>query len=99
MMTFEEGQEMGRKMREKEAARKKELEEIRRKWLIEQGIDPASYEVPPEKWDHPCTPDDGFVTFIYIVAMIAVMIFKDFWIAWIMFTLGYVKFITRHDND
>lgn len=97
MMSFEEQQEYGRKMRAEQEAFKKRQEEIRLAELRKQGIDPASLEAAPEKWDHPCTPDDGFVTFIYIVGMIAVMIFKDFWIAWIMMTLGYVKFITRHD--
>lgn len=103
MMSFEECQEWGRRMRaEKEVFEKKQME-IRNRELRKQGIEPSTKKSivskKPHEYDHPSTPDDGFVTFLYIIGMIASLIFKDFWIPWIMLTIAYGKFITRHDND
>ena len=103
MMSFEECQEWGRRMRaEKEEFEKKQME-IRRNEFIKKGINPDSCNPIPQKkpweYDHPSTPNDGFVTFLYIVGMIGSLIFKDFWIPWIILSIAYGKFITRHDND
>ena len=99
MMSFEECQEWGKRMRAEKEAFNKKQEEIRMAELKKNGIDPETLNVPEPKWDHPCTPDDGFVTVLYVIGMIASLIFNDFWIAWIVLTAAYGKFITRHDND
>ena len=103
MMSFEECQEWGRKMRAEQAEFEKKQMEIRHNELRKQGIDPSTIKSIPQKkpheYDHPCTPDDTFVTVIYVIAMIASLIFKDFWIPWIMLSIAYGKFITRHNND
>ena len=102
-MSFEECQEWGRRMRaEKEAFAKKQME-IRNNELRKKGIDPDTIKPirnkQPHEYDHPSTPDDGFVTFLYIIAMVGSLIFKDFWVLWILLSVAYGKFITRHDND
>jgi hypothetical protein len=103
MMSFEECQEWGRRMRaEKEAFEKKQME-IRNNELRKQGIDPSTMKPiaskKPHEYDHPSMPDDGFVTFSYIIGMIASLIFTQWYIAWFGLTIAYSKFITRHDND
>lgn len=103
MMSFEECQEWGRRMREEKENLRKRQEEIHRNELIKQGIDPDTIKPTPQRkpheYDHPSTPDDGLVTVLYIVGMIASLIFNDFWIPWFILTIVYGKFITRHDND
>lgn len=96
MISFEEAQEIGRKNREEQAKREKIMKEAHEKWLKDQGL------VPPQKvevkYDHPCMPEDGFVTFLYIVGMIGSLVFKQWYIAWFALTVWYGMFTTRHDN-
>ena len=99
MMSFKEAQEMGRRIREDQERTKKMMEETRRAELRKQGIDLDAWKSVKPKYDHPGTPDDGFVTVIYILGMVGSLIFKDFWMAWIVLTIGYGKFITRHNKD
>ena len=99
MLSFEKYQEIGKKIRESEERRQERLEYIRKDELRKRGIDPDVRQPSKTRYDHPCTPDDGFVTILYIVGMVGSLIFKDFWMLWIALTVGYVKFITRHDRD
>ena len=99
MMSFEECQEWGRKRQREQEVLMKKQEQIHRNELIKLGINPDSQQSMKPKYDHPSTPDDGFVTVLYIIGMVASLIFKDFWILWIGLTIAYSKFITRHDND
>lgn len=103
MMSFEECQEWGKRMRAERAEFEKKQMEIRNNELRKQGVDldtikPIKNKQPWE-YDHPSTPDDGFVTFLYIIAMIGSLIFKDFLVLWVMLSVTYGKFITRHNND
>lgn len=99
MLSFEDYKEIARRVNES----KKEREELLKKWryeeLREMGIDPDKQEHVKEKYDRPGTPDDGFVTILYVIVMVASLIFKDFWIIWICITIAYFKFITRHYDD
>ena len=99
MMSFEEAQAMGKRIREEQERIQKMVDETRKSELRKRGINPDVYKPTKPKYDHPCTPDDGFVTVLYVIGMAASLIFKEFWIPWIILTIGYSKFITRHDND
>ena len=99
MLSFEEYQEMGRQARERERQRQDLLEQVRREELKKRGINLDEQTPMKLRYDHPCTPDDGFVTVLYIIGMIVSLIFKDFLMLWFVLTIGYVKFITRHYND
>lgn len=99
MMSFEECQEWGKKMREERAALEYKNEQIRQDRLRKMGIDPNAIQTEKPKYDHPCMPDDGFVTILYIIGMVASLIFTQWYIAWFGLTIAYIKFITRHDND
>ena len=99
MMSFEECQEWGRKRQQEKEELNTRMSKIRDDELRKNGIDPEAYKNIKPKYDHPSMPEDGFVTFLYIAAMIGSLIFKDFWIVWMGLTAAYGKFITRHDND
>jgi hypothetical protein len=42
--------------------------------------------------------ENGTATFFYIIAMLVGSIFKGNWAIWIIATVIWVKFITRHDK-
>ena len=99
MMSFEECQELGRKMKTEKEELNKKMSQIRNDELRKMGINPDDKKTAKPKYDHPSMPEDGMITFLYIVFMIASLIFNDFWIPWVILTIAYGKFITRHDND
>ena len=99
MISFEEAQAMGKRIREEEERIKKMLDETRKSELRKQGIDPDAWKPVKPRHDHPSTPDDGFITALYIAGMVGSLIFNDFWAGWILLTILYVKFITRHNKD
>jgi hypothetical protein len=99
MMSFEECQEWGKKVKEEKEELNKKMVRIRENELRKMGINPDNQRVIKQKYDHPSMPEDGAVTFLYLVCMIGSLIFKDFWIPWFILTVLYGKFITRHDND
>lgn len=99
MMSFEECQELGRKMKAEKEELNKKMSQIRDGELRKMGINPDDKKIVQPKYDHPSMPEDGLITFLYIVLMITSLIFNDFWIPWIILTITYGKFITRHDND
>ena len=99
MMSFEECQEWSRKRREEKAALEAKCREIGRQERIQRGLSPERPQVPKEKWDHPCMPDDGFVTFLYVLGMIVCLMFNQWYIGWFALTVWYGMFISRHNND
>lgn len=99
MMDFKECQEWGKRRRDEKENLRKRQEQIRKDELKKMGIDPNNQPSIKPKYDHPSMPEDGFITVLYVVGMIASMIFNDFWIAWIALTILYGNFISRHDND
>ena len=46
--------------------------------------------------DHPNTMEDSTATLLYIIVMTGGTIFKARWLIWIVTTIIYFKFITRH---
>ena len=99
MLSFEEYQKMGRKAEEEKKARQEYLSNIHNEKLKTIGINPSLQNSNKPKYDHPSTPDDSLVTILYIAAMAVSMLFKGFVVLWIVLTLLYVNFISRHDND
>ena len=98
MMSFEECQEWGKRLTEEKKQRKELMIKIHEEELIKKGINPNIQTTQKPKYDHPGTPDDGFVILLYIIGMVVSLLFKEFWLMWIALTLAFVKFITRHEN-
>lgn len=46
--------------------------------------------------DHPNTMEDSTATFIYVIVMVGAIIFNERWLIWVIATIMYWEFITRH---
>ena len=61
---------------------------------------PTPQEGDPENFhgdcDHPNTMENSTATLLYLIVMIGGVIFKARWLIWIIATIIYFKFITRH---
>ncbi|MEE1085004.1 MAG: hypothetical protein UH850_14855 [Paludibacteraceae bacterium] len=99
MPTYEEMEEWRKKWKKEREEFEKELEEKRRKRWEEDGIKPFEAGPPPKKrCDHPNTMEDSTATVVWIVVMLVGSIFKGNWAIWIIATVVWAKFITRHDR-
>ena len=63
---------------------------------------PGPENSEPEKFhgdcDHPNTMENSTATVLYFVVMAVGAIFNDRWLIWIVATIMYLKFITRHEK-
>ena len=61
-----------------------------------QELNPQSSQNPFENYDHPNSLENDEATIIWIVVMAVATIFKGNWIIWIIATIIWRKYITRH---
>ena len=62
----------------------------------ERELKPQSPQNPFENYDHPNSLEDSEATIIWIVVMAVATIFKGNWIIWILATIVWRRYITRH---
>jgi hypothetical protein len=82
----------------------KQRDEIQRQELMKRGI--TIMETTPEEratnfhgdCDHPNTLENGTATLLYIVVMLVGAIFHDRIGIWVITSIIYFNFITRHWN-
>lgn len=105
MITFDDMIKERKKHEEEEKEFRRKLNRLRMEELRKQGIEPTFDEdgnslIPPKKetFDHPNTMENGTATFFWIVVMLVGSIFKGNWIIWIIATVVWARFITRHDR-
>lgn len=99
MFTPEELEEMRKRMRNERDERNRRFDEIRRKELEAKGLKPFDKSQVHKKYcDHPNTIENSTATFFYIVVMLVGSIFKGNWVIWIIATVVWAKFITRHNK-
>lgn len=99
MPTMEEMRKYAEKRNKEREEFNKYLEELRFKELESKGIKPFDESQVPKKYcDHPNTMENGTATFFYIIAMLVGSIFKCNWVIWIIATVIWAKFITRHNR-
>lgn len=72
---------------------KKQDEEIERKKSLQKQ---KSREDPFANCDHPNSLENDEATILWIVVMIIAAIFKGGWIIWIIATIIWRRYITRH---
>lgn len=80
--------------------RRLRIEEIRAKGL-EPLFDEDGNSLVPEKkptYDHPNTMENSTATILWVVVMVVGSIFKGNWVIWIVATVIWAKFITRHNR-
>lgn len=99
MPTMEEMRKYTEKYKKEREEFNKHLEESRFKELEAKGLKPFDESQVPKKYcDHPNTMENGTATFFYIIAMLVGSIFKGNWVIWIIATVIWAKFITRHNE-
>jgi hypothetical protein len=99
MFTPEELEEMKKRMHNERDERNRRLDELRRNELESKGIKPFDESQVPQKYcDHPNTMENSTATVVWIVVMLIGSIFKGNWVIWIIATVIWAKFITRHDK-
>lgn len=87
--------EVDKKFKEREEKQDKErLEELAKKGIFPP--DPSTY--PKKYCDHPNTMENSTATVLWIVVMLVGSIFKGNWVIWIIATVVWAKFITRHNK-
>jgi hypothetical protein len=61
--------------------------------------DPKSIDRDPVKYhDHPNTMENGPAIMLYIFTMVGGAIFNDRWLIWIIATILFIRFMTRHSR-
>ena len=97
MPTVEEMRKYAEKYKKEREEFNKQLEESRLKDLEKKGIKPFDESQIPKKYcDHPNTMENSTATVLWIVVMLVGSIFKGNWAIWIVATIIWLKFITRH---
>lgn len=99
MPTIEEMREYQEKHKKDREGFEKHLNELRLEELEKKGLKPFDEsQVSKKRCDHPSTMENGTATLFWIVAMVVGSIFKGNWVIWIVATVIWAKFITRHDK-
>lgn len=99
MPTMEEMRKYTEKYKKEREEFNKRLEESRLKELESKGIKPFDMSQVPKKYcDHPNTMENSTATVLWIVVMLVGSIFKGNWMIWIIATVIWAKFITRHNR-
>ena len=62
------------------------------------GVQQTKNIKPNERYDSPYTMEDGTATFLYVIIMVIGTIFVDRLLIWIVTTIIYVLFKTRHNR-
>ena len=57
---------------------------------------PQNSQNPFENYDHPNSLENSEATIIWIIVMVVATIFKGNWIIWIIATIIWRRYITRH---
>ena len=97
-MEWERNQKLTTEERERELDEyiKQNNEKWDAKKKSEQALKPQSSQHPFENYDHPNSLENDEATIIWIVVMAVATIFKGNWIIWIIATIIWRKYITRH---
>ena len=77
---------------------KKTNEEWEAKKRAKQELKPKIEQNPFENCDHPNSLENDEATIIWIVVMAVATIFKGNWIIWIIATIIWRRYITRHEK-
>lgn len=103
MITYDDMIKERKKHAEEEKEFRRKLNRMRIEELRAKGLEPLFDEdgnptIPPKKetFDHPNTMENSSATVLWIVVMVVGSIFKARWLLWIIATVIWVRFITRH---
>lgn len=99
MITWDDIKKEEEKYKKEREEHKKKIDALWEEEYKRRGVWPIENKEPPKQtWDHPNTMENGTATFFYILVMLVGSIFKGNWVIWIIATVVWAKFITRHDE-
>lgn len=101
MPTYEEMRPLIEQSKKEREAFKEHLKELRRQELAKQGLMLIeTNKSEPKDFRGDCdslyTMENSTATFLWIVVMVVGSIFNGNWVIWIIATIKWYKFITRH---
>lgn len=99
MPSYEEMRKIFDEVDKKFEERDKKREEERRKEVEAMGLTYINGDKPQkEHYDHPNTMENSTATIFWIASLVVGALFKGAWIIWIVSTVIWWKFITRHND-
>lgn len=106
MPTYEEMQKLIKQHQKERESFEEHLKELRRQEFAKQGlklIETNKSEQERKKdfhgdCDSPYTMENSTATILWIVVMVVGSIFKGNWVIWIISTVIWARFITRHNK-
>ncbi len=99
MVTLEDIRKENEKHKKEREEQKKKIDALWEEEYKRRGVWPIENKEPPKQtWDHPNTMENSTATLFYIVVMLVGSIFKGNWMIWIIATVVWAKFITRHNK-
>lgn len=99
MPSYEEIRKIFDEVDKKFEEREKQLEEERRKEIESKGMIYINGQTPNKKhYDHPNTMENSTATFFWIASLVVGALFKGAWAIWVVSTIIWLKFITRHND-
>ena len=99
MIKFEDIKKEQEKYQKEREEHRKKIDAMRDEEWNRIGVCPIENKDPPKEWcDHPNTIENSTATVLWIVVMVVGSIFKGSWMIWLIATVIWSKFITRHDK-
>ena len=99
MPSYEEMHKIFDEVNKEFKERDKKRDEERHKKVELMGLTYINGNTSYKKhYDHPNTMENSTATFFWIVSLVVGAIFKGAWMIWIVSTIIWWKFITRHDK-
>lgn len=101
MPTYAEMQKLIKQRQKEREPFEEHLRELRRQELAKQGLKLIETNELEQKdfhgdCDSPSTMENSTATFFWILSLVVGAIFKGNWVIWIISTVIWARFITRH---
>ena len=100
MPTFDEMQEAMKPYREERKRNEEKYRKMREEEWKKQGLVPYTSDKSKNDFhgdgDHPSTMENSTATVLWLVVMAVGTIFKGNWVIWIVATIIWFRFVTRH---
>lgn len=99
MITWDDIIKERKKYEKEHEEQKKKIDALWEEENKRRGIYPVENKEPTKQtWDHPNTMENGTATLLWVAVMLIGSIFKGNWVIWIIATVIWARFITRHDR-
>ena len=97
MLSFEQYQEIGRQARKNYKESEDRIKKAEEERLRRLGI--SVKEPPKQQYEHPAMLDGWMMAVLFIAGYVFCLMFKGWWVGWIVLTAALGHYLGRHDND